>query len=190
AARRRLLVCAGLDIEVVVPKVDESQLKKNLLGSKSVRPVELAMDLARAKALSIVTGASAMPVLGADQILVTHDNKMLDKAGSLDVLAHQLYALSGKTHTLISAAAIIVRGDCVAAFAGTAIMTMRQFSNEFVRDYLQRGGTELLSCVGGYAIEGLGATLFERVEGDPFVIQGLPLLDILGWVHDRQQNDG
>ena len=59
---------------------------------------------------------------------------------------------------------------------------MRDFSDEFLEHYLERGGDELLSCVGAYQIEALGAQLFESIEGDTFSIQGLPLFALLNYL--------
>ena len=64
-------------------------------------------------------------------------------------------------------------------------MTMRPLSEGFIADYLAQEGEALLGCVGGYRIEGLGAQLFSDVEGNSFVVQGLPLLALLGFLRHR-----
>ena len=64
----------------------------------------------------------------------------------------------------------------------SARLTMRNFSESFLDDYLDRVGDDVLHSVGAYQLEGLGAQLFQRVEGDFFTILGLPLLPLLGFL--------
>jgi septum formation protein len=68
---------------------------------------------------------------------------------------------------------------------GRARLTMRPFTEDFVDDYLNRAGDAVLQSVGAYQLEGLGAQLFSRVDGDYFTILGLPLLPLLQWLRDR-----
>jgi septum formation protein len=97
----------------------------------------------------------------------------------------QLQLLSGTTHRLISAAVICEAGKPVWRSAGAAKLTMRRLSPDFIKYYLDTEGTTVLGCVGCYRIEGLGAQLFSRVDGDQFVIRGLPLLAVLDYLRIR-----
>jgi septum formation protein len=65
-------------------------------------------------------------------------------------------------------------------------MRMRSFSDAFLDSYVGRAGDEILRSVGAYQLEGLGAQLFEKVEGDFFTILGLPLLPVLAILREHQ----
>ena len=65
-----------------------------------------------------------------------------------------------------------------------ATLTVREFSDAWLEEYVAACGNDVLSSVGGYHVEGLGVQLFTRIEGDQFVVRGLPLLAVLGWLRE------
>ena len=73
-------------------------------------------------------------------------------------------------------------GELLWHHIGEAVLTMRDFSDAFLDDYLAAAGPAVLDSVGGYQLEGLGAQLFARIEGDYFTILGLPLLPLLDFL--------
>lgn len=172
AARRAMLSDAGVPFVVQVADVDEDALK-----TPGVDPVELAVELARAKALVVSRYADAW-VLGADQTLA-FDSGLVSKAATLDAARERLSAMRGRTHQLHSGAALARNGQVVWSGVDTVEMKMRDFSDAFLDAYLAAEGEALLSCVGSYRLEGLGAQLFEAVEGDYFTVLGLPLWPVL-----------
>ena len=173
AARRAVLTDAGVPFTVQVADVDEDALK-----TPGVDPVELAVELARAKALAVLRHDAEAWVLGADQTL-DFDGGLISKAPTLATARERLIAMRGRTHQLHSGAALARNGQVVWSGVDTVEMRMRDFSDAFLDAYLAAEGEALLTCVGSYRLEGLGSQLFEAVEGDYFTVLGLPLWPVL-----------
>jgi len=173
AARRAMLTDAGVPFVVQVADVDEDALK-----TPGVDPVELAVELARAKALAVSRHDADAWVLGADQTL-SFEGGLVSKAPTLQAARERLSAMRGRSHQLHSGAALARNGQVVWSGADTVEMKMRDFSDAFLDAYLATEGEGLLACVGSYRLEGLGSQLFEAVEGDYFTVLGLPLWPVL-----------
>ena len=173
AARRAVLTEAGVPFTVHVADVDEDALK-----TPGVDPVELAAELARAKALAVSRHDAEAWVLGADQTLA-FDCGLISKAPTLAAARERLMAMRGRTHQLHSGAALARNGQVVWSGVDTVEMRMRDFSDAFLDAYLAAEGEALLTCVGSYRLEGLGSQLFEAIEGDYFTVLGLPLWPVL-----------
>jgi septum formation protein len=182
--RRRLLEAAGVSFRVVAANVDEAALKHGLTAGARVKPAAVAEALAAAKASAVSSSFPEFLVVGADQVLAL-DDKLLDKPGDLRAARVQLERLRGRTHCVYSAVALAQGGQVVWGKVEGAVMTMRNFSSEFLDGYLAEASGDLCQIVGAYEIEGLGVQLFERVEGDHFTIIGLPLLPLLDELRAR-----
>jgi septum formation protein len=182
-ARAAMLTAAGIAFTAVAPNVDEEAIKAGL-AAEGATAVRVADALAELKAIKVSRRVGGL-VLGADQVLVTAGGAMLDKPGDRAGAERQLRALGGSEHRLIAAAVIAENGVAVWRASDSARLGMRAFSDAFIADYLDREGDAVFGCVGTYRIEGLGAQLFTRVTGDPFVIQGLPLLAVLDYLRTR-----
>ena len=180
ATRARLLADAGLPILVDPAAVDEEEIRASFLA-EGRDATACAVALAEAKATRVSARHAGALVVGADQILDCA-GRWLEKPRDLEAARAQLTLLRGKRHTLISSAAVVRNGAPVWHSVDRAQLTMRTFSDAFLNDYVAAGGTELLDSVGAYQLEGLGAQLFERVEGDFFTILGLPLLPLLDFL--------
>jgi septum formation protein len=177
-SRRRLMEAAGLHFEVVVANVDERGVEARI---GDVAPARLALELARAKALS--AKAPGALIVGADQVL-SLDDRVFHKSGTRAEAFSVLCQLSGRTHILDSAFAIVRDGEVLAADMDTARMSMRQMNSEALDLYLDFAGPEVLGAVGVYQWERLGVHLFESVEGDHSTILGLPMLKLIAALRD------
>jgi septum formation protein len=182
-ARVRLLTDAGVSFIADPAAIDEGRVKDRVRADGDTAE-DAALALAEAKALAVAERHPAALVLGADQMLVC-DGRWFDKpAGRAGAVEH-LKALRGRTHTLISAVAAVEGGRVVWRTAGAAHLTMRVFDDAYIETYLDQCGAAVLRSVGAYHLEGLGAQLFERVDGDFFTVLGLPLLDVLAFLRGR-----
>jgi septum formation protein len=178
--RARMLAAAGLAIETDPAAIDEGRIKAEGRG-KGRNAADCAALLAETKARAVALRHRGALVLGADQMLEC-DGVWFDKPADLNEARAQLQALEGRRHQLVTAAAI-VRDDTVLWRAlERAHLTMRCFSGDFLDRYLATMGHRVLATVGGYELEGLGAQLMARIEGDYFAILGLPLLPLLDFL--------
>jgi len=182
AARRQMLNAAGLTFEVDAPRVDEEAAKLTL-RAEGLRPRDQADALAELKALSVSRMRSGF-VIGADQMLAI-EGDVLDKPKDTDEARAHLSRLRGNTHELVTAAVVARDGAVIWRHIDTPKLKMRAFSDEFLANYMERVGPDVLRSVGAYQLEGIGAQLFERVEGDYFSVLGLPLLPLLAFLREH-----
>lgn len=175
AARRAMLADAGVEFSVQVAAVNEDAVKA---VHDPADAAGLAVELARIKALAVSRHDDDAWVLGADQTL-SFDGGLVSKAPDLETARARLTAMRGRTHQLHSGAALARNGQVVWSGVDTATMRVRNFSDAFLDAYLAVEGEGLLACVGSYRLEGMGAQLFEAVEGDYFTVLGLPLWPVL-----------
>ncbi len=179
-ARGRLLRAAGVAFEAVSPGVDEAPAKAALVA-EGAPPRDIADALAELKAVKVSAARPGVFVLGSDQTLDL-DGELMDKAGDLEDARAHLLALRGRTHRLHTAAVIARDGVPIWRVVESARLHVRPFSPGFLDAYLDVESDAALNCAGGYRLEGPGVQLFDRVEGDAFVIQGLPLVSVLGFL--------
>lgn len=182
--RARLLRAAGIPVEIAPANVDEEEVKLSL-HAECAAAIDAAVMLAEMKAQRVSRAKGGAMVIGADQILVL-DKQWFDKPADCNGAKAHLKALSGKTHGLATAAVIVRDGHRLWHHVSTPKLTMRVLSDDFIDDYLDKVGDAALTSVGAYQLEGLGAQLFTRVDGDFFTILGLPLLQVLGFLREHR----
>ena len=176
-SRARILKAAGVAFDVQPAHVDEDAVKDALLADGASHAA-VADALAELKAVRVSASRPDALVLGADQV-GSCEGRLLSKCESMAEARDLLRRMRGKTHELISALVLARNGAPIWRHAAHARLTMRMFGDAFLEDYLAREDEALLKGVGCYRGEGLGAQLFEKIEGDYFSIQGLPLLPLL-----------
>lgn len=182
-ARHTMLKNAGVDCEAVASMIDEEGYKQSM-KAEGASAAEAAETLAEMKALRMYRQQPDAIVIAADQMLECN-GIWFDKPRDRDNTRAQLMALRGKTHQLVSAAVIYKEGSRIWGTIDTAHLTMRNFTEEWLDEYLDVAGDEIFNCVGGYQLEGIGAQLFTEVRGDYFTVLGLPLLPLIGFLRDH-----
>ncbi len=177
--RRRILDHAGLPHHAEPPGVDESLVELD-------DPAELAVELARLKALAVACRFPEAWVIGADQVasdpvLGSIWGKPKDPGAHLSGLLQ----MRGRRHELVTGFAIASPDGLRVGVERTTLWLRADLTDHELSAYVDTA--EGSGCAGGYAAEGRGAFLFERIEGDWFNVLGLPLfrvmdvLRILGW---------
>jgi len=176
AARAAVLTGAGVPFETEVAGVDEDAVKRAMLAD-GAGARDVADALAELKAIRISQRRPGF-VIGSDQTL-EFEGQLYDKAVDLAEARERLKAMRGKPHKLHSAVVVARDGAPIWREIVSATLTMRDFSDDFLEAYLAVEGEHALGSVGVYRLEGQGAQLFSKIEGDYFAILGLPLMGLL-----------
>ncbi|MGI4953246.1 MAG: Maf family protein [Janthinobacterium lividum] len=178
AARAAVLTAAGVVFEARPARIDEAAIKA-AGRAEGAGPDDVALTLAGLKARRIREPGAV--VVGADQLLVC-EGRWFDKPADLAEARDHLLALRGRSHALVTAILCYRDGVEIWRHLARPSLTMRAFSDAFLDQYLALEGDELLGSVGAYRLEGIGAQLFDRVEGEHAAVLGLPLLPLLGFL--------
>jgi septum formation protein len=173
--RQVMLKNAGVSFDSVRPEVDERAL---IAQNSEWAAQDIALELAAAKAREVSNRFPETVVVGADQVLAL-GQVIYSKPRNIDECIKQLSELRGKSHRLISGVACARANKVFWTATDVATLQMRNFSDEFLHDYIAKNNASCTMSVGGYQIEGLGLQLFDRIEGNYFTILGLPLMQLL-----------
>jgi septum formation protein len=175
--RRELLNLVGISHEVRPANLDETRRARET-------PRRYAERLAREKASAIAQRDPDLITIGADTIVVV-DRKILGKPVDKADAARMLRLLSGREHTVITAVAV-ARGKELQSAVEQVRVKFRQLREEEIDAYIATG--EPMDKAGAYGIQGFGATIVERVEGDYFAVMGLPLVRLVALLRDLGVN--
>lgn len=173
--RKELFNKKAIPILTAFPQVNEEEVKFDLLA-QNASPIEIALNLARAKALSVQTTYPEDVIIGSDQICAL-DQEILNKPGSHEKNIEHIKYLSGKSHQLITAVCICSSEQAL-SFYNVTNMFMKELSIEEINEYVSLD--QAYDCAGGYKYERNGHKLFEKIETDDMeAIQGLPMRQTL-----------
>lgn len=178
ASRRALLEAAGIPLVLDPAEIDERAIEQSKAAQAGAK--EVAVLLAREKALATAARHPDRVVLGADQTLALGGQRF-SKPASRQAARDQLTTMAGQTHELHSGAAVAKGGRIVFEAVTTARLTMWALPPAFIDAYLAAAGDRVLTSVGAYQLEGLGIHLFENIEGDHFTILGMPMFPLLAF---------
>ena len=181
--RADMLTQAGIAFEVMKPRVDEESVKVGMLAEQA-KPRDIADTLAEIKARKISDKMPGVFVLGCDQVL-DHRGTLLSKPETPEQAVTQLTALRGDMHSLLSAAVICENGEPIWRHIGQVRVRMRDASDAYIQDYVDRNWDSIRHSVGGYKIEEEGVRLMASIEGDYFSVLGMPLLQLLAFLTVR-----
>lgn len=166
--RRELLNLVGITHKVRPANLDETRLPRET-------PRRHAERLAREKAAAIATHDPNVVTIGADTIVVIN-RRVLGKPENAAEAARMLARLSGREHTVITAVAVSRGGNLRSAIEEVRVK-FRRLSKREIDAYIATG--EPMDKAGAYGIQGFGATIVERIDGDYFAVMGLPLLRLV-----------
>ena len=181
--RSELLLKAGLKFTAIDANIDEKEAKSSYIN-KGYSARNLADILAAMKAKKLSCKYLDKLVIGCDQIMECN-GQILSKANNPTDLADQLKFLRSKSHTLYSACVVYFATKAEWRFIGSATITMRYLSDEYISKYVDDNWNEVKHCVGGYKIENSGISFLSKINGDYFSILGLPIIQLLDYLVNR-----
>lgn len=181
--RLALLQNAGVQVDAVPARVDEAAVRDAMIADGAT-PRDIADALAEIKALKVGSKEPEAMVLGCDQVLDL-DGRILSKPETPDAALSQLKDLRGKSHQLLSAAVLAETGRPVWRHVGVVRLQMRNASDTYLAQYVERNWHSIRHSVGAYKLEEEGVRLFTQIRGDYFTVLGLPLIELLSYLGQR-----
>ena len=179
--RKQILDDNNISTEVQNSNLDEDIVKESLIKEKA-SPELISKNLAELKANKVSQKNQGFLVLGADSV-IDLEGELISKPINRDQALEILKKLNGKKHHLISSVCISKNGSMIWNYTDKAALTMKKMSNEELGRYLEKISDESLYAYNVYQIEGLGRTLFSKIEGDEDTIMGLPVKKIKEYIN-------
>jgi septum formation protein len=177
--RLKILNDFGFNVKVEAANIDEDEIKNSLLAEK-FSSFDISRALAETKAKKISNKFYGQTVLGADQVLDLGGN-IFNKPENMELAMSLMKRLNGKEHSLLSSICLSKNGSTVWMHTEQVVLKMKQFSDNFIRDYLQKVGLETIKKYGVYQIEGMGKDLFEEINGDKYSVMGMPIKQLISY---------
>ena len=171
--RHEILLKYNIECIVEHSNVNEEPIKESLLA-EGATPEIISKNLAELKANKVSQKLFDQLILGADSV-IDLNGELISKPENRDEAFNILKKLNGKTHRLISSVCISKNGSMVWHYTDKASLTMKEFSDKDIKEYLSKITDEALYAYNVYQIEGEGRNLFSKIEGDENTIMGLPV---------------
>ena len=182
--RKDILTEHNIDCEVIQSNVDEDPIKDSLIA-EGATPEIISKNLAELKANKVSSNVYDKLVLGADSV-IDLNGELISKPSSREEAMNILRKLNGKSHYLISSVCISKNNSMIWNHTDKAKLTMKNFSEVELKDYLNKITDEALYAYNVYQIEGEGKNLFEIIEGDKDTIMGLPITQIKTYMKNHK----
>lgn len=179
-----MLENAGVDFDCQPADIDEEKIIEELTAD-GASSGNIALNLAREKALVISKNNPDKIIIGSDQVLSMND-KIYSKVDNEEEARVRLVEFQGQEHFLTSAVCAVKNGKDIWHKTDVAALKMRTLDAQAIDKYIEIAGDDLTSCVGCYAVEGFGIRLFESIRGDFFTIMGMPLLSLLKFLDSEK----
>ena len=174
--RKEILDKNNIKCVVEPSNVDEEPVKESLLKEQASSEI-ISKNLAELKANKVSMKKNDEIVLGADSV-IDLEGELISKPESREEAMEILRKLNGKSHFLISSVCISKNGSMIWNYTDKAKLTMKNFTDDELKNYLSKISDETLYAYNVYQIEGEGRSLFASIEGDEDTIMGLPVKKI------------
>ncbi len=171
--RKKILDENNINNRVEPSNVDEDVIKESLLKDK-VTPTVISKNLAELKANKVSSKNIDALVLGADSV-IDLEGQLISKPENRDEAFEILKKLNGKKHNLVSSVCISKNGSMIWNYSDKATLTMKNFNDNDLKNYLSKISDEALYAYNVYQVEGEGKNLFSKIKGDENTIMGLPI---------------
>ena len=184
--RRKILKNIGMKFNYKPTRVNEEKIKENLI-LKQTKPKKICQILAKEKALSNTKKFPDYLSIGVDTCLI-FKNKFISKPATKKQAKKTLKIINGKYHILYSSVFIAKNGKKVWSFNDEARLKLYKLNNKEINLYIQKLSISNMKSSGLYQIEGMGISLFEKIEGSFFTILGIPLMPLLSFFKKKKIN--
>ena len=178
--REEILKKNGIRCHVMPSSVDEDPVKESLIN-EGATPEIISKNLAELKANKVSQKNFDILVLGADSVIDLNGELISKPENRIDAF-NILKKLNGKKHSLISSVCISKNGSMIWNYTDKAYLTMKNFSDKELKDYLDKISDEALYAYNVYQIEGEGRKLFTEINGDENTVMGLPIINIKNYL--------
>ena len=182
--RHEILLKNNINCIVEHSNVDEEPVKQSLLN-EGATPEIISKNLAELKANKVSQRLIDQLVLGADSV-IDLNGELISKPENREQAFNILKKLNGKVHHLISSVCISKNGSMIWNYTDKANLTMKEFSDGDLKNYLNKISDEALYSYNVYQIEGEGRNLFSKIDGDENTIMGLPVDQIKQYIESLQ----